>query len=382
MKKKTGKKIPLAKPFFNEKEGRAVSKTLKSGWVTQGPRVAELEQMFADFVGAKHAIATSSATTALFLSLHILGIKEGDEVMVPSFSFIASSNVVVHTGATPVFIDVDPRTYNIDPEEVKKAITKKTKAIIPVDQVGLPCDLVEIKKIAKENNLKIVEDAACAIGSEYKGKKIGSICEITCFSFHPRKVISTGDGGIIATNKKTFAHKARLLRNHGMGTSPVTRHKTKNVIHEKYTDIGYNFRLTDIQAAVGVEQMKKLPQILKRRIRLGKRYDKAFFQNEFIIPPYIPQDCVHNRQTYIIRLNKKAKVTRDQLMQKLLDRGISTRRGVMASHMEPCYRKLIGKVSLPETEKATKETIAIPLYSQMTDKEQDYVIENLVKLAK
>lgn len=384
MKKKTGKQIfiPLAKPFFDKAEERAVVKVIRSGWVTQGEKVEELEKMVAHYVGTEYGVAVSSATTALFLSLYIKGIGQGDEVIVPSFSFIASANVIIHVGAKPVFVDIDPRTYNLDPEKIERLITKRTKAILTVHQVGLPCDLDAIHKIARKHRLFVIEDAACAIGSEYQGRKVGSISEVTCFSFHPRKLVTTGDGGMITTDNFQIAQRARILRCQGMETSDAVRHKSKKIIHEKYPEIGFNFRMTDIQAAVGVEQMNKFPKILKQREQFAKRYDQAFSKNQFITPPYIPEGYLSNRQTYMIRLSSKAKISRDGLMQKLLNVGIATRRGVMASHLEVPYKKMLGKVFLPETEKAARETIAIPLYAQMTKKEQDMVINNILKYAK
>jgi dTDP-4-amino-4,6-dideoxygalactose transaminase len=382
MKKKTGKQrklIPLARPYFDKAEEKAVISVIRSGWVTQGPKVEELENLVKEYVGAENAVAVSSATTALFLSLYLKGIAPGDEVIVPSFSFIASANVIVHVGAKPVFIDIDPKTYNLDPEKIEGLITKKTRAIIAVDQVGLPCNLDRIRQIAAKHKLFVLEDAACAIGSQYQGRKIGSISEVTCFSFHPRKLVTTGDGGMIVTNSQKLANRARILRHQGMGISDMVRHKSKVIIHEKYPEIGFNFRMTDIEAAVGIEQMKKLPRALKEREKLAKRYDQAFSKSKYLTPPFIPEGYLSNRQTYIIRLSQKAKITRDGLMQKLLTAGIATRRGVMASHLEAPYRKLLGRISLPETEKAVKETIAVPLYPRMTINEQDDVIEKILK---
>lgn len=371
-------KIPLTKPFFDKEEEKAVIEVLRSGWVTQGPKVVEFERVVAKYVGAKYAVATSSATTALFLSLYIKGIRQGDEVIVPSFSFIASANVIVHTGAKPKFVDIDPKTYNMDSANIEKAITKKTKAILAVHQVGLPCDIDEINKIAKKHKLFVIEDAACAMGSSYKGRRVGSISELTCFSFHPRKLVTTGDGGMITTNNKSLANMVRLLRNQGMGISDVARHNLTKIVHEKYPEVGFNFRLTDIQAAVGIEQMGKFPKIFDIRERLAKRYDKAFGKSNLITVPYIPEGYVSNRQTYILRLRPNKGISRDGLMQKLLNKGIATRRGVMAIHLEKPYIKMLGKVKLPETERATKETIAIPLYPQMTHKEQDYIINSIL----
>lgn len=367
------------KPFFDKREERAVVEVIRSGWVTQGPKVAEFEKVVVKYVGAKYAVATSSATTALSLSLYLKGIGPGDEVIVPSFSFIASTNIVVHVGAKPVFIDIDPKSYNLDPNLIEKAITKKTKAILAVDQIGLPCDLSAIHKIAKKHKLIVVEDAACAMGSVYKGKRVGAISELTCFSFHPRKLVTTGDGGMITTGNKELANRARLLRNQGMAVSDVARHKANRVIHEDYSEVGFNFRMTDIQASVGINQMKKLPKILAKRERLAGRYDRAFSKSKFLTPPFIPESYVTNRQTYVVRLNEGSKISRDALMQKLLDAGIATRRGVMAAHLEAPYRKMYPRLSLPETEAATNRTIALPLYHQMTGRQQDFVIDRILK---
>lgn len=372
-------KIPLQKPVFDRDEEKAVIEVLRSGWVTQGPKVAEFEKIVCEFTGAKYGVATTSATTALFLSLHALGIGRGDEVLVPSFSFIATTNVVVHVGATPVFVDIDSETYNINPGKIERAITKRTRAIIPVDQIGLPCDLNKIYKIARKYKLKVVEDAACALGSKYKGKFIGSFGELVCLSFHPRKAITTGEGGMILTDSEKLASQLRVLRHQGMSISDVARHKSKKIIRENYPIIGYNSRMSDIQAVVGVEQMKKLPKILEKRSKLANRYTASFLKSKYIIPPFVPEGYIHNWQSYMIRLAPEARISRDKLMQKLLDDGISTRNGIMTAHREPPYKKMYPKLSLPETESANSQTLILPLYYQMTDKEQRFVISKILK---
>lgn len=373
------KKIPITIPYFDKNEERAVVDVLRSGWVTQGPRVAEFEEAVEKFTGTKYAVATTSATTSLFLALYLLGVGQGDEVIVPSFSFIATANVIRHTGATPVFVDIDPNTYNIDPNLIESKITKNTKAIIPVDQLGLPCEIDAINRIAKKHNLFVVQDAACSLGSKYKGKSIGGYADLTCFSFHPRKTITCGEGGMIVTNNKEWAERAKLLRHHGMGVSDLKRHSAKSVVHEDYVEAGFNFRMTDLQAAVGVEQMKKFPEILRKRKALAKRYNRVFSKHKYLTPVYVADYIDYNYQSYILRLSREAKITRDELLQKLLDAGIAGKRGVMAIHREECYLKDYPNVSLPETEEATDHTVLIPLYSQMSTSDQDYVIEQIVK---
>lgn len=374
--------IPLQKPYFDKKEEETVVQVLRSGWVTQGPKVEEFEEALKKYTGAQYAIATTSATTALFLCLHALGIGKGDEVIVPSFSFIATANVVVHVGAKPVFVDIDPNTYNIDPREIEKKITKKTKAIIPVDQVGLPCDLDKILIIAKKYKLHVIEDAACALGSIYKGRRIGGFGEAACFSFHPRKTITTGEGGMILTGNKKLAELLRILRHQGMSVSDVVRHKSSQVIKESYPVIGYNFRMSDIQAAVGVEQMKKLEIILKKKAQLAERYTKILSGGKNITLPFIPKGYIHNFQSYIIRLLPNRKITRDELMQKLLNVGISTRIGIMAAHLEVPYRTMYPQLSLPQTEAATEETIVLPLFYHMSFKQQDFIISKVLEYTK
>lgn len=370
-------KIPLTKPFFDKAEEKAVIEVLRSGWVTQGPKVAELEKLIADYTGAKYAIATTSATTSLFLSLYIMGIGPGDEVIVPSHTFIATANVIIHVGATPVFVDIDLKTYNIDPDKIEEKITSKTKAILPVDQVGLPCDLDKISSLAKKYNLMVLEDSACALGSEYKSKKIGSLSDITVLSFHPRKTITTGEGGIILTNNKKWASRAKILRHQGMGISDYARHSSNKVVHEEYPEIGFNFRMSDLQAAVGVEQMKKFDRFLELRKKIAQRYNQAFKDMELIEIPFVSEGIQPNWQSYIIRLKRNKKITRDALMQKLLDNGISTRRGIMSIHLEKPYLKMFGKLDLPNSEEMTNWGITLPLYPQMTKGEQDYVIAKI-----
>lgn len=367
--------IPVTRPYFNELEEQILLEAVRSGWVAQGPRVKQFEQAIADYVQTPFAIAANSCTSALQIGLEILGVGPGDEVIVPSFTFVATANAVVHRGARPVFGDIDPATYNMNPAAVEALITERTKAIMPVDQVGLPADLDPILKIARKRNLRIIEDAACALGSEYKGRRIGGISELTCFSFHPRKLITTGEGGIITTANEELARAARMIVSHGASVSDLSRHQSAKIVFEEYPVFGYNFRMSDLQAAVGLAQMQKLDEILEKKRFFAERYNQAFAGMDELSIPAEPQGIRGNYQSYLLRILPRAKRSRDEVMNILLEKGIATRRGIMAIHLEPAYRNRFGEIHLPETERAFKETIVLPLYPQMTVEEQDYVIE-------
>jgi perosamine synthetase len=366
--------IPITKPCFGPEEAEAARKAVQSGWVSQGPKVAEFERAVADYCGTAEAVAVSSCTTALHLALLVLGVGPGDEVICPSMSFIATANSIRHAGATPVFADVDPRTYNLDPDAAEAAITRRTKAIMVVDQIGLPVDIDQFLAIGQKHGVKILEDAACAIGSRYKGKPIGGHSEMACFSFHPRKVVTTGEGGMITTNNREYARQLRLLRQHGMSVPDTVRHAAKQVITEEYVCLGYNYRMTDIQAAVGIEQMKRLDWIVERRRELAACYTAALADHPWLRPPWVPQYAELNYQSYAVQLTEDAPISRDELMQRLLDVGISTRRGIMLAHMEPAYAGRPQAQPLRHSECASAHSILLPLYPQMTSEEQDRVL--------
>jgi dTDP-4-amino-4,6-dideoxygalactose transaminase len=368
----------VALPCFGRAEEEQVVAALRSGWVAQGPRVAEFESEVAKRVGAREAVAVSSGTTALFLTLHSLGIGPGDEVIVPSLSFIASANSVVHTGATPVFVDVDPRSFNLDPDEVVRAITPRTRVVMVVHQLGLPADLDRLEAIARKGGIAIVEDAACALGSRYRGRAIGGGTAPTCFSFHPRKVISTGEGGMITLDDSELAARLRRLRHQGMSVSDLERHRADRLIIEDYPEVGYNFRLSDLQAAVGIAQLAKLDDFVERRRAIASRYDDAFSSASEIEEPFVPDFATPNYQSYVVRLPQASCSQRDQLIALLRERGIVTRPGVMATHREPCYRGAHCVGPLEQTAAVSDQTVSLPMYPDLADDEQGYVAEQVL----
>jgi perosamine synthetase len=374
--------IPVAKPWLDEQEAEAARRAILSGWVTQGPEVAAFERELAAYLGARHACAVSNCTTALHLALLALGVQADDEVVTVSHSFIATANSIRYCGARPVFVDIQSDTFNIDPSLIEDVITERTRAILCVHQMGMPCDMEAILKIAYHHSLPVIEDAACALGSEIflnaTWEKIGKPHgDIACFSFHPRKVITTGDGGMITTSNPELDRVFRLWRQQGMDVTDSERHRTRNVTFESYPSLGYNYRMTDIQAAVGREQLKRLPEIIRRYHLLSERYRKLLTVESGIRSPKESSWARSNWQSYCIRLPDKC----DQVtvMQYLLDRGIATRRGVMCAHLEAAYASIDRNLSLPESEKARDGSIILPLYPQMTEKEQDYVVRTLIE---
>jgi perosamine synthetase len=370
-------KVPIAKPYLDELEAQAAYDTILSGWVTQGPRVEEFEEKFAKYVGSKYAVAVSNCTTALHLSMVVAGIGEGDEVICPSMSYIATANSIKHCGAAPVFAEVQPINYNLVPDHTESLITEKTKAIMLVHQLGMPADIDAFRAICNKHNILLIEDAACAIGSSYYENKIGSHSDYVCFSFHPRKVLTTGDGGMITTSNKAIHDKLKLLRQHGMSVNDRVRHNSDKVIFEEHVAVGYNYRMTDIQASVGIKQLEKLDTIVKERRKIAIRYHEAFSNIDWIELPIEPDSCISNYQSYCIQLKDNSPISRNDLMQRLLDIGISTRRAVMNSHREPAYEAFFPTLSLPISEKLMDNGIIIPLYFPMPEAEIAYVIENV-----
>jgi dTDP-4-amino-4,6-dideoxygalactose transaminase len=377
--------IPVARPVVGEPEADAARRAILSGWVTQGPEVAAFEQEFGAAAGAPYACAVSSCTAALHIALVALGVRTGDEVVTVSHSFIATANAIRYCGAIPVFVDIDSATLNMDVAQLDAAISGKTKAVLAVHQLGMPCDLGAITEIARARNLPVIEDAACAIGSEIRwdgtwmpiGRPHG---DVACFSFHPRKLLTTGDGGMLTTRNGDLDRQFRLLRQHGMSVPDTVRHHASQVLFEDYPVVGFNYRMTDIQGAIGREQLKRLPALVVRRRELAARYEAAFRASAGVTTPVEPDWARSNWQSYAIRV---APGRQRAVMQALLDEGISTRRGVMNAHRERAYpagtwRGIAGR-GLERSEEAQDTTIVLPLFHDLQDSDQARVIEAVVR---
>ena len=377
--------IPVARPFLGEREADAARRAILSGWVTQGPEVAAFEREFAAEVGAPYACAASSCTTALHLALLAVGVTPGDEVVTVSHSFVATANAVRYCGAVPVFVDVELETFNIDPDLVERAVTSRTRALLVVHQLGMPCDLGRIVPMARRLGVPVVEDAACAIGSEIHrdgvweriGRPHG---DVACFSFHPRKLLSTGDGGMVTTGSERIDAACRLLRHHGMSVPDTVRHQASEIVFEEYSTPGFNYRMTDIQAAVGRVQLSRLGSIVERRRYLAARYTAAVAAVPDLVTPVEPAWARTNWQSYAVRLKDRS----DQraVMQRMLDDGVATRRGAMNAHRERAWPAGSWRTTpdgLTRGELAQDTTIVLPLYHEMSVDDQDHVVTSLVR---
>lgn len=368
--------IPIIKPVMDEREADAARRAILSGWITQGPEIAAFEKEFASFVGAEHACAVSNCTTALHLALLVAGVQPGEEVITVSHSYIATANVIRYCGATPVFVDIDSGTFNMDTSQIEAAFSDKTSAILCVHQMGIPCDLAAILPIARRHGVPVIEDAACSIGSEilWDGawEKIGRPHgDVACFSFHPRKVMSTGDGGMLTTSNPEWNAQFKMLRQHGMSVPDTQRHGSPKVIFETHPVLGYNYRMTDIQGAVGREQLKRMPDIVAARRALAERYRDLLASNSGLELPVEPDYARSNWQSFCVRL--PAHCDQRTVMQSMLDDGVSTRRGIMCSHREAVYASQPPRLPLPRSEAAQDGCIILPLYPQMTRADQEHV---------
>ena len=371
--------ISFSRPFLGDEETRMVADVIQSGWLVSGPMVQRFEEEIAEYCGVEEAVCVSSWTTGAFLLLLELGIGTGDDVIVPSSTFIASVNVIRHVGANPIFIDIDPDDWNLNISLIESLITSNTKAIIAVEQLGQPYRSEKLKEICEKNELFLINDAACSIGAKLGNNPSTSLFDFSIISFHARKIVTTGEGGAILLKDATLARKLRQMRHQGMSINDLIRHADPTV-SEEYPVVGYNFRMTDIQAAIGVAQLKKIEEIIEKRKLIARYYDEKLHDYKSITLRNIPDNITPNYQTYQILLNLYNKCDREALIYKMWLEGIPIKRGVMAVHQQVAYksRNDIHNI-LPETEKVASQGIQLPLHPQMTIEEADFVIEKLFK---
>jgi dTDP-4-amino-4,6-dideoxygalactose transaminase len=369
-------RIDVMRPSLGQAELDAVAETVRSGWVAQGPRVAEFEQRFAEAVGAEYAVALSSCTAGLHLSLVAAGIGPGDDVVVPSFSFIATANAVRYVGARPVFADVAMADGNLPVDTVAAAVTGATRAVVVVHQGGVPADVGPLREWCDARGLVLVEDAACAVGSTYEGRPVGAGARIAAWSFHPRKLITTGEGGMVTTDDAAWAGRIRRLREHAMSVSAADRHLSAFSPPEQYLETGFNYRMTDLQASLGLVQLGRLPELVARRRQIAERYRRALRTVPGIRPVVDPPWGTSNVQSFWVELTAAYPLTREELLRELADSGIAARRGIMASHLQPAYQ---GHPCGPltHTRWLSANTLILPVFHDLTEAQQDHVVATI-----
>lgn len=372
--------IPYGRQSINEDDIKAVEEVLRSDFLTTGPKIAEFERKFADYVGAKYAVAVSNGTAALHIACMAAGIGKGDEIITTPITFAASANCALYCGATPVFADIDPVTYNISPESVESHVTERTKAIIPVHYTGQTCDMDAIHKIADKYNLIVIEDAAHAVGAEYKGKKIGSLSDMTEFSFHPVKHITCGEGGIVTTNREDLYEKLKLFRTHGITREEKLLHKVDGPWYYEQIDLGYNYRMTDIQATLGISQLGRIDKFLEKRRKIAAKYDEAFRDFNGID---IPKQAEYSNSAYHLYVIKVDKSIRKELFEYLRANNIGVNVHYIPVYTFPYYREHgYENVKCENAEKLYESIISVPIYYDLSDEEQDYVIDKIKEFMK
>lgn len=369
--------IPLLRPWIDDDEIAEVVAVLKSGWVSQGTKVQQFEEQIAQLFGAPHVVATNSATSALHLGLQVSGLERGQKVIVPAHTCMATVNALIMAGGEPAFVDIDRRTFNVDPDAAEAAITSDVWGILLVHQIGLPADLRAFQQLAARHKIQLVEDAATAFGAKYDGKFIGGHGHPVAFSLHPRKMITTGEGGLIVLWDDAAAERARRLRSAGASISDLVRHGAKGVLQQDYPEPGYNYRLTDLQAAVGLAQLRKFPQMLEQRTEQARWYDEQLAAIPGVCPPHVPALCEPAYTSYCVTVPGATEEQITQLLQLLADQGISCRRGIQPLYREPYYAPVYPDMSLPETEAAARETIFLPIFPGMRRDQQQRVVEGL-----
>lgn len=384
--------IPITKPFLGDEETNAVDQTLKSGWVVQGPAVAKFEEMFCAFTGATHSAAASSCTTALHLAVAALGLKSGDEVIVPAFTWVSTANIVEYMGGKPVFCDINLDTFNIDTNQIESLITPRCVGIIPVHLFGLCADMQPIMEIARKHNLWVVEDAACSFGGWYRGQHSGTIGDAGCFSFHPRKSITTGEGGMVTTGRRDLDEIVRSLRDHGASRSDFARHRGKGTfLLSDFDRLGYNYRLTDIQGAIGCVQMERAEWILAERRVRANSYDELLKDIDWLRLPITPDDYIHGYQAYVclfrpepptLANTERLHQQRNLVMTRLEERDIATRQGTHAAALQTYYQSKyqLRPEQFPNSYIADRLTLTLPLYVQMTEADQKQVVDSLTEV--
>jgi len=378
-------KVPFHRADMDEHEVDAVADVIRSGWLTMGAKTFEFERQFADYVGARFAIAVSSCTAALHLCLEAVGVREGDEVLVPTTTFTATAEVVTYLGARPVFVDINPQTMNLDPLDAARRITDRTRAIIPVHLAGQPCEMNKIKRLADTHHIHVIEDAAHALPSSYQGTRIGALSELTAFSFYATKTLSTGEGGMITTDNEDYAHRLQLMRLHGISRDAWKRYAVRSAWHYEVLENGFKYNLTDLQAALGIVQLAKCDQMSRARAQIAQRYTEAFSKIGSLEVPAVSSGNESAWHLYVLRLHlDRCRVDRGKFVEELADRGIGVSVHFIPLHLQPVYQHKYGyeKGDLPQAEREYERCLSLPIYSSMNGREIEHVIQSVANLAR